>query len=187
MKPDHGGMKLGRGGVKRGQVGVKPDHPNTNLTLIEPKKDSDASHQRQAKPAEPGLFDDPVPTVKPEVAPPPQKPEHLPIRDAVYRDGIPIIRDLTGLADARARAMLGGLLKAAYDDCARVYGFLREVENLRPADPTAWLWAAAKRPRYGAATNRRDLLADEKAKVLEKLRGWRDQQRGVEIDGSVAP
>ncbi len=65
------------------------------------------------------------------------------IREALWRDGLPIIRALIGSSDAQARAFLGKLLKASHDDCARVYGAVREAESLKPVDPKAWLAKAA--------------------------------------------
>jgi hypothetical protein len=64
------------------------------------------------------------------------------MRDALWRDGIPILRKLTGLPDGKARGLLGSLLKGTHDDCARVYRVLREADNLGPADPVAWIKAA---------------------------------------------
>jgi hypothetical protein len=71
---------------------------------------------------------------------PPNVP--LPIRDALWRDGIPILCSLLGKSDRQSRAFLGGLLKAGRDDCARIYNALREAESLRPIDPAAWLTRA---------------------------------------------
>lgn len=67
----------------------------------------------------------------------------LSVREALWRDGVPILRALIGLSDSRSRAFLGGLLKRSHDDGARVYTILREAESLRPADPAAWLTKAA--------------------------------------------
>lgn len=78
------------------------------------------------------------------LAPLPDQTGPLPIRTALFRDGIPIVRTLVGSSDTQARALLGGLLKATHDDCARVYALLREAESLRPVDPKGWLFGAAK-------------------------------------------
>ena len=83
----------------------------------------------------------------PEPAAPPAPPT---MRETLFRDGVPVIRALLGKSDRQARAMLGSLLKATCDDCARVYGLIREAESLRPADPQAWLYGAA-RARAGPA------------------------------------
>lgn len=74
-------------------------------------------------------------------------PEPLTIREALWRDGIPILRKLTGLPDGKARSLLGSLLKATRDDCARAYRVIREADDLRPADPVAWLRAACNDAR----------------------------------------
>lgn len=69
--------------------------------------------------------------------------EAIPIRDSLWRDGVPIVRKLLGYSDSRARSFLGGLLKKSHDDSARIYSALREAESLDPADPAAWLMRAA--------------------------------------------
>jgi hypothetical protein len=89
-----------------------------------------------------------------EVEPaPPQAPS---IWQALFRDGVPILRALIGKSDTASRTMLGALLKAADDDAARVYGLIREAEDLCPADPQAWLYAAAKRGRRSSGAPRRE-------------------------------
>jgi hypothetical protein len=55
------------------------------------------------------------------------------------RDGLLIVRKLTGKSETSARTFLGSLLKSTRDDCARVYRVVREADDLRPADPVAWL------------------------------------------------
>jgi uncharacterized protein YdaU (DUF1376 family) len=63
----------------------------------------------------------------------------LSARDALWRDGPPIVRDLLGTSDRQTRNFLGGLTKLAHDDCSTVYAALREAESLRPIEPQAWL------------------------------------------------
>jgi uncharacterized protein YdaU (DUF1376 family) len=67
------------------------------------------------------------------------------MRAALFRDGVPILIRLTGKADGACRALLGRLLQAAADDCAGLYRAIREAESAPPADPGAWLAAAARR------------------------------------------
>lgn len=71
------------------------------------------------------------------------------MRAALFRDGLPILRALTGKSEAQCRATLGGLLKTAQDDCARLYSLLREAESLVPADPLAWLNGALRTKGQG--------------------------------------
>jgi hypothetical protein len=63
----------------------------------------------------------------------------LSVRDALWRDGPPILRVLLGTSDRQTRNFLGGLTKLAHDDCSAVYAALREAESLRPIEPQAWL------------------------------------------------
>jgi hypothetical protein len=88
------------------------------------------------------------------------------MRDVLWRDGLPILRKLTGKSETSVRSVLGSLLKSTHDDCARVYSALREAENLGPADPVAWLKAACSDTR---AKNR---IADSLAGIY-----------GIEPDG----
>jgi hypothetical protein len=48
-------------------------------------------------------------------------------------------------------------LKSTHDDCARVYRVLREADDLRSADPVAWIKAACNDAR--AKTRVADSLA----------------------------
>jgi hypothetical protein len=84
------------------------------------------------------------------------------MRDALWRDGLPIVRHLTGLPDGKARGLLGSLLKSTNDDCAKVYRALREAEDLRPAVPVAWLKAACDE---GRSQRRPSRVADAMAGI----------------------
>jgi len=64
-------------------------------------------------------------------------------RDALWQDGLPVLRTITGLGISQARSFLGRMLKTARDDCARTLAVLHEAADLRPVDPQAWLLAAA--------------------------------------------
>ncbi len=79
------------------------------------------------------------------------------IRSALWRDGLPILRRLLGKSDAQCRSLLGRLLRDTHDDCARLYGLLREAESLRPFDTSAWLTKAVA-VRYGAAPGRKSKI-----------------------------
>lgn len=101
------------------------------------------------------------------------------VRDELWQAGLPIIRELTGLPEAKARAMLGRMLKAAGDDCAKVLRAIREAADTRPVDPAAWLMAACK-PQTGnpflavardAAAQRAPPLLIEGLAAIEKLGG----------------
>lgn len=95
------------------------------------------------------------------------QPAGVPIRDAMWRDGLPILRFLTGKSESTCRAFLGKLLKATHDDCARVYAVLREAESLRPAEPGAWLMRAC------AATSSGPRPLKPKSPAAQ----WHDQYR----------
>ena len=80
------------------------------------------------------------------------------IRDALWRDGPPILRALIGLGDRQARTLLGRLLRDARDDAAAVHALLHEAQSLHPADPQAWLMAAARNRGGGTTGSRRGRL-----------------------------
>ena len=68
------------------------------------------------------------------------------VRAELWRDGLAILRGLTGKADGPMRTLLGKFLKAAHDDCALVLVKLRAAADLRPAEPVAWITAAIAAP-----------------------------------------
>lgn len=95
-------------------------------------------------------------------APSRDPPPGLDAREALWRDGLPILRRLTGKSDGQCRAALGRLLRDLADDCPRLMLILREAETLRPADPMAWLTRSvgnAGRPPPPRYESRRDAVA----------------------------
>ena len=108
----------------------------------EGKEDSDASHQAAA-------------TAAPH-------PDPVDARTAVWREGLGILRSLTGRPDGPSRAFLGRLLKAAGDNCDAVLQILHEAGSLRPVDPEAWLTQAAqsrgRRAETGISPRRERIL-----------------------------
>ncbi len=91
------------------------------------------------------------------------------IREALWRDGPPILRALIGLGDRQTRTLLGRLLRDARDDAAAVHALLHEAQSLHPADPQAWLMAAARNRGGGATGSRRGRLDVE----------WFDREMGA--------
>jgi hypothetical protein len=77
-----------------------------------------------------------IPDIQPE--PPPGD-----ARTALFRDGLAVLRRLTGKPEGPSRALLGSLLRDAKDDAAGVLALIRNAEDIRPADPIPWLKAAA--------------------------------------------
>ncbi|MDR3534004.1 MAG: DUF1376 domain-containing protein [Rhodopila sp.] len=65
-------------------------------------------------------------------------------RDEIFREGVAIVRDLTGMTDGSARSFIGGLLKDRKDDCAPVLAAIRAAKDGRPLDPKAWITRACK-------------------------------------------
>lgn len=64
--------------------------------------------------------------------------------DDLFREGLPILIGLTGMAENRCRGILGRLRKAADDDCARVLDALHRACDVRPSDPFPWLLQAVQ-------------------------------------------
>ncbi|NBW77378.1 MAG: winged helix-turn-helix domain-containing protein [Sphingomonadaceae bacterium] len=83
------------------------------------------------------------------------------IRDELWQRGLPILRRLSGIPDAKARALLGRLLKSARDDCARVLAALDEAQDMRPVDPVSWLTRAVVAQRVSVDDRIRMLIEAE--------------------------
>lgn len=111
----------------------------------------------------------PSDSAAPDAAPPVK-----PIRDLLWDDGIPILRDITGKSESASRALLGKLLKGVNDDCARVHNALREAHSLRPVDPVAWLVKACG----GSPTGQREGRGDWAARELAAMRAGPREGRG---------
>jgi len=69
--------------------------------------------------------------------------------DLLWREGVPILRHLTGKADGACRSLIGKLRRDARDDCPRVLMALQQARDMRPTDPVAWLMRAVE-PRDAA-------------------------------------
>lgn len=65
--------------------------------------------------------------------------------DLLWREGLPILRHLTGKSDGQARSMLGRLRRDVADDCPRLLLLLQQARDLQPSDPVAWLAKACGR------------------------------------------
>jgi hypothetical protein len=73
-------------------------------------------------------------------------------RDAVWTEGLAILRRITGKPSGPARRLMGKLLQAAGDDCA---GMLLALQDCPPSgDPIAWLTAAARARAVKPFSNR---------------------------------
>lgn len=73
------------------------------------------------------------------------------VRRELFREGLAIVRGLTGKPDGSARALLGKFCKAGRDDCAHVLAVLRQAVDLRPAEPISFVFGALNpKPRVSA-------------------------------------
>jgi len=95
-------------------------------------------------------------------------------REALFSDGLAILLRLTGVPEGRGRSALGGLLKGADDDCARVMAKLREAETAPPADPMAWLTAACRASGRGQRDVRQSATSKRLHEMLGAMEGLRD-------------
>jgi uncharacterized protein YdaU (DUF1376 family) len=151
--------------AEREQTACKPDAiACANAPAIAEQEDT---HARVAIPLP---QQEEVPKASPSGADAPGGDQGTDIRTALWRDGIPIVRRLTGKSDSQVRTILGRLLRDGRDDCARLYGALREAENLRPADPIAWLTKAVgarASPHQRPLSNRDQLASDLMSQVSD--------------------
>lgn len=67
-------------------------------------------------------------------------------RDALWSEGVSILKATTGKTDGAARAVIGRWCRDAGDDCALVLQKLRAAQRDRIGDPVAWVTAAIKPP-----------------------------------------
>jgi hypothetical protein len=65
-------------------------------------------------------------------------------KDALWRQGVPIVERLTGKPERAARSLLGKLLGKLGDDAAATMQLLVDAEEFGPAEPTEWLIGAAQ-------------------------------------------
>lgn len=65
-------------------------------------------------------------------------------RSVLWREGVPIVRTLTGKSEGAVRALLGRWLRDLADDCAVLLVLVRQAAECRPLDPVAWLHGAVR-------------------------------------------
>lgn len=84
--------------------------------------------------------------------------EPIDARTRLFRDGLARVRALSGKSEPQVRSLLGRWLKAAGDDASRVTRLIDQAEDLRPAEPIAWIEAGLRgRSDPFLATIRADL------------------------------
>lgn len=67
-------------------------------------------------------------------------------RDALWRDGVSILKAMTGKTDGAARSLIGRWCRDARDDCSIVLSKIRTAQAERIGDPVSWITAALKPP-----------------------------------------
>jgi hypothetical protein len=143
---------------------TKPDHkPHIPETRDQKERVPIPSESAPALPALPGVIID--------------------VRTQLFRDGLEILRRLTGKSEGACRTFLGKLLREAGDDCELALRKLREAAETPPADPGAWLMAAVKKgsvPKKSAKTE-----AMEKISARLDAGGKNTQRCVLTIDGEA--
>ena len=72
-------------------------------------------------------------------------PTALPdVRKELFNEGLAIARGLSGRSTEACRGMIGKWLRLACDDASRVLETLRYAQDLRPADPNAFMFGALR-------------------------------------------
>lgn len=89
-------------------------------------------------------------------------------RDALWRDGVSILKAMTGKTDGAARSLIGRWCRDASDDCALVLSKIRTAQTERIGDPVSWITAALKPPDKPPPKPRN---AGEAARLELKRRG----------------
>jgi uncharacterized protein YdaU (DUF1376 family) len=180
------------GGTKSGQTRSKNEantkqntKQNTEQTVKQNTKQTGTHKQEQKE-------DSDIPDGISAAAPSPP-PRDLSDMDAlkkhVWDEGVRIIRNLTGKSDGPARTFLGKVLKALNQDFPGALAVLQAAERERPADPAAWIAAAAKArasPPQGVISPRRQAIL-EAAGLWPPPPGEDDEFSGTTLDGDAEP
>ncbi len=89
---------------------------------------------------------------------PPDDPDS--VRTILFRDGLALLRRLTGMPEQATRRLVAKLLRDARDDAALVAEAIRRADDLRPAEPVAWLCGSV-RALANPRRSRLDRIADD--------------------------
>jgi hypothetical protein len=108
-------------------------------------------------------------TAAPSPADPPD------VRTEFWREGLAIVRGLTGKSDAVCRAFLGRALKVLADDCDAGMAILHHADDLRPGGPEAWIMASCE----ARMSRKSSGISARKEKILRAGGLW------PELDGPI--
>jgi hypothetical protein len=70
-------------------------------------------------------------------------------KDRLFSVGLAMLAARASLPEARARTIIGQLLKAAGGDAGKVFAAIASAEKVRPVEPVPWLFAAIRPRRAG--------------------------------------
>lgn len=73
-------------------------------------------------------------------------PSAVDAREVLWRDGLSILKAISGKTDSGARQLLGKWLKASRDDCALVMSKIVAARDNRVGEPVSWITAALSPP-----------------------------------------
>jgi hypothetical protein len=73
-------------------------------------------------------------------------PSAVDAREVLWRDGLSILKAISGKTDSGARQLLGKWLKASRDDCALVMSKILAARDNRVGEPISWITAALSPP-----------------------------------------
>lgn len=107
-------------------------------------------------------------------------------RDDLWKNGVAILKSISGMTDGAARSMIGKWLKSAKDDCSLVLGKIRMAKADRIGEPVSWITAAIQGAQ-GPPKPR--TVAEAAAKRLRELENGTGQTAGLldESDGGANP
>jgi hypothetical protein len=100
-------------------------------------------------------------------------------RAEIWREGLHILRSLTGKPENVSRGFLGRMLKILADDCDAGMAVLLEAESLRPVGPEAWVIKACEARGKRAETG----ISARHEKMLRAGGLWPED--GITIDGTA--
>ena len=112
-------------------------------------------------------------------------------RDALWSDGVSILKSISGKTDGAARSIIGKWCRDAKDDCALVLSKIRKAQADRVGEPVSWITAAVKPPDKPPPQPPKPRNAGEAARLELQRRGeYPDATRSptrYDIEGDGEP
>jgi hypothetical protein len=154
---------------------TEPDNTGGNEGGLTPPLIDGVKLEAEAEERERGKKESSVPSERATALPSPPDPPDA--RAEFWREGLAIVRNLTGRPDGASRAFLGRILKTLADDCDAGLQVLHAAYDLRPGGPEAWIVAACK----ARAARKTTGISARKEKILRAGGLWAEDGTTIDI------